>query len=432
MHLTLRAYALLLLAAAMALAAIWSAEPLLGMAWRLTAAVLLAGLAAEGIWAARVRLQVEAQAPTRLWLGRPQPAALAFHNDAAQTLTVTYAPVLPEGCEPLSGLRRVTAEPGAVTRDGFTLLPGSLGPHPWRPMPARLRGPLRLAWWSRELAPAGTLRVVPDTLRAPRIRPGGEAGGVRARLVAGAGSELLQLRRYVPGDPPARIDWKASARARNLVTRELSDDQHLDVVLAIDASRYARARCGALERLGAYANIAARLAQVVTANDDRIGIIVYADTVLAARPAQGGRRGVMQVRHCLGRTSAAAAEPDPVGAALSIRALQRHRSCVVLLTELEDASLGEPLAQAVRLLSPPHLVVLAGVRDAQLEELAQAPAREAADAWIALAAQAQLQAARAQRARLARLGAPVVHERPGRLEAAVFASYARLRRTRRI
>ncbi|MFX9089562.1 DUF58 domain-containing protein, partial [Acinetobacter baumannii] len=80
---------------------------------------------------------------------------------------------------------------------------------------------------------------------------------------------------YVQGDPPARIDWKATARARRLVTREFSEDQHLDVLVAIDAGRFSTVRAGHLDRFGLYANVASRFAEVVTPNDDRIGLVVF-------------------------------------------------------------------------------------------------------------------------------------------------------------
>src|SRR5262245_63646195 len=85
---------------------------------------------------------------------------------------------------------------------------------------------------------------------------------MRPRRTVGAGSELHQLRSYVPGDALARIDWKATARTRKLITREFSEDQHLDVLVAIDAGRLSRVRAGRLDRFGLYANIAARFAEV--------------------------------------------------------------------------------------------------------------------------------------------------------------------------
>jgi hypothetical protein len=105
---------------------------------------------------------------------------------------------------------------------------------------------------------------------------------------------------------------------------------------------------------------------------------------------------------------------------------------VVMLTDLDDAMVAEQLARAVRLLSPPHLVVIAGVRSTEIAELSRQEARGWRDPWIALAAQEHETRAAAQRVLLRRLGAPVVATREELLEQAVFAEYEALRRSRRV
>jgi uncharacterized protein (DUF58 family) len=126
------------------------------------------------------------------------------------------------------------------------------------------------------------------------------------------------------------------------------------------------------------------------------------------------------------------AESDPTAAAVSMRGLLRHRGLIVLLTDLDDASVADQLARAVRLLAPPHLVVVAGVQGDEVAELARREARAWQDPWIALAAAEHEARAAAQRALLRRLGAPVVAASAERLEQAVFAQYESLRRSRRV
>jgi uncharacterized protein (DUF58 family) len=250
--------------------------------------------------------------------------------------------------------------------------------------------------------------------------------------VIGAGSELHQLREYVQGDPLARIDWKATARARQLVTREFSEDQHLDVLVAIDAGRFSRVRAGRLDRFGVYANVAARFAEIVIPNDDRIGMIVFADRPLAVCAPDRGLPAVMRIRRTLERLCVQAAESDPLAAAIRIRGMLKHRSLIVLLTDLDDTSVADQLVRAVRLLAPPHLVVVAGIHSPEISELARSEARDWKDPWIALAAQEHEGRAESQRALLRRLGAPVIAAREELLERQVLAQYESLRRSRRV
>ncbi|GAC1695917.1 MAG: hypothetical protein PVS2B3_06800 [Steroidobacteraceae bacterium] len=431
MHLARRAYFLALLIAVLAIAAIWSDERDVALLWRVVALLLLAGLALEGSLARRARLAVRVATAPRADLGQSPPAAFVFENSSGRGCILEYAPAVPAGFETPAAVRRVTAPARGTAYDPLSLLAVRLGRQPWPPLPARLLGALRLAWWNRALQPQARVVVAPDTLRTA-LRPRGIAGGARPRRVAGAGAELHQLRADVRGEPLARIDWQATARAGTLVTREFSEDQHLDILVAIDAGRFSSVQAGSLDRFGLYANLAARFAQLVTHRDDRIGLVVYAERPLLTLAPARGLAAVARLR--LGREplSVQQAESDPIAAAVCIRGLLKHRGLVVLLTDLDDASVADPLARAVRLLAPPHLVVVAGVHSGEIGELAQRQAQTWLDPWIALAAAEHELRAAAQRALLRRLGAPVVAAPAATLEEAVFAQYEALRRARRV
>jgi uncharacterized protein (DUF58 family) len=343
-----------------------------------------------------------------------------------------YAPVLPEGFEPLLEIRRVIAPAYGTGRDSFTLLPVKLGAQPCQLVPLRLRGALGLAWWPRDLRPSIQLSIAPDTLMHALARPRGYPAGARSRQAVGAGAELYQLRGYRYGDPMARIDWKATARVRRLVTREFSEDQHLDILIAIDAGRSSRVRVGSLDRFGLYANVAARFAELATPNDDRIGLLVFADKPLVSCAPARGLSGVIQMRMALEAVRSESAESDPTAAAVRIRTMLRRRGLVILLTDLDDANLVEPLARAVRLLSPPHFVVVAEVRGGEIAGLAMQPAREWSDPWVALAAQEHEARVALQRLLLRQLGTSVIVAPPESLERVLLAEYEALRRSRRV
>jgi uncharacterized protein (DUF58 family) len=433
MHFSQRAYLLIMLTTVLAIAGIWSKDPGLADLWRIPAALLLIGLAVEALFIHGASVTAEVETAPRAFLGREQAAAYAFHNESSRPVAVEYAPVTPIGVEPIGNdTRKVLAPAGGVQRDPFTLVAVRMGPQRWPVVPARLLGPLGLAWWSRELHPSLQIAVAPDTLVRVRGRPRGNPSGARPRRLIGAGSELHQLREYVRGDSLARIDWKATARARRLVTREFSEDQHLDVLVAIDAGRLSKVRAGRLDRFGVYANVVARFAEIVVPNDDRIGMMVFADRPLAVCAPDRGLPAVARIRKVLAQLSVQSAESDPLAAAVRIRSLLKHRGLVILLTDLDDASVADQLTRAVKLLSPPHLVVVAGIRNAEIAGLAKREAHDWLDPWVSLAAEEHESRAESQRTLLRRLGAPVIAATEDLLERKVLAQYEWLRRSRRI
>src|SRR3984885_14580383 len=392
MHLTERAHLLIVASAVLAIAGLWSDDPQLALLWCWPAAVLLAGLVWEGLLMRRLALSANVAAPARALLGRSQDAAFEFRNASGRRVSIEYAPALPLRCLGAGGL----------------------------------------AWWTRELPVHRLIRIAPDSTTLIRARPYGHRMGLRARRALGAGSELYQLRAYASGDPLACIDWKATARSGVLITREYNEDQHLDIMIAIDAGRSSRVRAGRLDRLGLYANIAARFSRIATPHDDRGGLIVYAERTLAVCAPRGGVRAIARLHETLAGLDSQSRESDAVAAALHIRAVLKHRTLIIMLTDLDDPAADAPLARAVALLSPPHLVVVAAVQSPEIQHLARQSAHDWRDPWVALAALEHERGSGGRRLQLQQLGTPVIATAEGALQEAVFASYRRLRRRRRV
>ena len=66
--------------------------------------------------------------------------------------------------------------------------------------------------------------------------------GVHRLKRPGGGSELLDLRDYMPGDPPKMIAWKPSARKDKLFTKEFESEVPVRCTLFVDASESTRHR----------------------------------------------------------------------------------------------------------------------------------------------------------------------------------------------
>src|SRR5205823_3797317 len=132
-------------------------------------------------------------------------------------LAVHYTPAVPAGFETLARVRRVRIAARGTVRDPVTLLPVRLGPQPWPTLPARVLGPLRLAWWTRPLDPHSRIVVAPGARRATRplrllcqsrgtLRRSGDAPrrSHRAHGVCGPGArELRADARTLGSDAPA-------------------------------------------------------------------------------------------------------------------------------------------------------------------------------------------------------------------------------------
>ncbi len=425
----------LVITAAVALLAIlgnWATFPF--PLWRFAAALWLLGLAYEWIVVRGTRLDARGPAgPDRLYLGRRERIDLELSGGGTRSVGIEYSPSLPPGIDGPESTRSATLPGDGSITVGIELLPRRLGNHRWSTMSARICGRLGLAWWSRPVSVGRDLRVVPDLLAATsRERVGSSAVGSSERSRRGVGDEMLALRPYRNGDPRRAVDWKASARAGRLIVRTFTQDQHLEIVVAIDAGRTSRIESDGMSRFTHYVNLTARFAEYAVLNEDRVGLIVYADRPLVALPPERGSRCVADIRRSLTEIRPQAVESDAVSAVLQLRRLVRHRSLVVLLTDLYERSASSQLAQTVRLLRPTHVPMVVGLVGQEVRELQEAHAEEWIDPYRSLAAAEYQRDINANVSRLRRMGAWAMTARPADLDREVFERYRMLRDQRRI
>lgn len=431
MSLRRSALLLILLAGLLAIMGEWNVA--LARWWCLPAGALLLGLAYEAAALARTRLELRLASAERWHLGRAQQLRFVFRQSDREVLQIQAALSPPEqvGAEPRVETLKLLR--GLETSTSLEAVGRRLGPVVWPPPAIRIGGALTLAWWPRRVAADCTVTVVPDLLAriVATTRGSRRAGGQRAPMT-GSGTEILQLRDYRPGDPLRLIDWKATARRRRPISRDMTEDQHLEIVVALDAGRASGLAAGEVDRLSLNVNVAARLAQRATELEDAVGLLVFAaQPVAALAPARGGA-AVTRIRKLLSACRVQPGESNPVLAAARILTLSKRRSLIVLLTDLEDASATEQLVQAARMLTRKHFLLIAGVESPRISALAAAGAREPLDAYRALAAIEYCNALAGNVRVLRAVGAAAIAARPEHLDRAVFEAYREHRERRRV
>ncbi|RNL81034.1 DUF58 domain-containing protein [Nocardioides marmorisolisilvae] len=238
----------------------------------------------------------------------------------------------------------------------------------------RMTGPLGLAARQASALVPGDVRVTPAfpsrrhlPSRLARLR---ELDGRAAVRVRGQGTEFDSLREYVRGDDVRSIDWRASARSRNVVVRTWQPERDRRVVIVLDTSRTSAGRIGDVPRLDSAMDAALLLAALAARAGDRVDFLA-GDRMVRARVRSGHRgdalSGVQDAMVGLGSELVEADWRRLVGA---VDDLGRSRALVVLLTPLEPSAIEHGLLPLVGHLSARHRVVLASVRDPELTRLA--------------------------------------------------------------
>ncbi|MEM6582179.1 MAG: DUF58 domain-containing protein [Pseudomonadota bacterium] len=399
--------------------------------WRLAAIGLVLALGYEWLQARATELLVSSNGPHTLYLGRDEQLPIRFHNASSRALKMTYAPTLPPELNTNTDQRTISITAGSTREEKLALLPEELGQYHWPTVPARTKGVLGLAWWPRHLELDATFDVGPDMAGSRRRAIGEVSAGQRAKQL-GTGMDLHHLREYVPGDPLHSIDWKASARSKQLVTRIYNDDQHLEIMLVLDLGRTSRTYLDGMSQFSHYVNLCARFAEIAAAQGDSIGLVAMSDKPLVAIAPRPGTTAVTSIRHAISQLHPSVAETDLMQAGIQVQALLKRRSLIVLLTDFYGQALDGSLGQSLRLWQSRHQTVLVGLLGSDVQRIQSQVANKATDAFSTMAALEYRMNLDTNASAARRMGAHTVVARPIELQARVLEEYHLLKSQRRV
>lgn len=142
--------------------------------------------------------------------------------------------------------------------------------------------------------------------------------GVHRLHRSGIGSELLELREYVPGDPFKSIAWKVSAKRDHWMTRQYESEVPARVQLIVDGSSISRVGGFGYRLLDQMTFVAASIGRMATHAGDPIGGVLFDERGLKRLPSMSGEKGFQILLRALGDFSV---NPSPPPSPLNQRML---------------------------------------------------------------------------------------------------------------
>jgi uncharacterized protein (DUF58 family) len=399
-------------------------------------AVLLAGVLVDLLLAGGVRgLTFDRSGPTSARLGEPVEVGLRVTNPGRRRVRAVLRDAWPPSAGAPADRHALLVPPGQRRTVVTTLRPVRRGERTARRVTVRSFGPLGLAarqgshevpWTVRVLPAFHSRKYLPS--RLARLQ---QLDGRQAALVRGQGTEFDSLREYVIGDDVRSIDWRASARAADMMVRTWRPERDRHLVLVLDTGRTCAGRVGDIPRLDAAMDAALLLGALAARAGDRVDLIAYDRQVRAEVRGASGTELLPSLVRAMAPLEPALVETDARGLVAQVLRRTRRRSLVVLLTGLDAAPLELGLLPVLPVLTSRHRLLLASVADPRVAEMARARG-DAEAVYDAAAAERTLAERRQVTALLGRHGVDVVDEVPDRLAPALADRYLALKAAGRL
>lgn len=210
-------------------------------------------------------------------------------------------------------------------------------------------------------------------VRADRMVTDVMAGGYSS-VFRGSGIEFDEVREFAEGDELRSVDWNVTARVGRPFVKKFVEERELTVLFLLDGSAsmaFGTRPPGAVRRdvattaalfVGCVAFAAAR-------NNDKAGLITFADTVTRYVPAKKGRNHVLRLIREACERPQQKARTDLAAALDYAGRVQRRRAIVFVVSDFLGAAgpggaiLVPECKKQLRLLAQRHDVIAVRIRD---------------------------------------------------------------------
>jgi uncharacterized protein (DUF58 family) len=153
----------------------------------------------------------------------------------------------------------------------------------------------------------------------------------------GRGMEFSEVREYQMGDDIRTIDWNVTARLNHPFVKIFEEERELTVMLLVDMSGSQSFGSQTALKRDVAIEISAVLAFSAMKNNDKVGLLIFTDTIEKFVPPRNGRSHTLRIiRELLSY--------EPKGRGTSIRTaleylnhIQKKRSIVFLISDFMDA-----------------------------------------------------------------------------------------------
>jgi uncharacterized protein (DUF58 family) len=319
------------------------------------------------------KIDVQRQANDILSVGANNPVQIFLRNRNATKVTLSVHDEPPAPCDFEDLPFTQTLQPDKVHSQTYLVTPHHRGKNQFGTIFLQIVSRCGLWDMTLEVNLPQEVKIYPDIQAVrgvellARMNRLAEAG-VRLSRLKGRGSEFDRLREYRREDEYRSIDWKATARHNELISREYVVEKNQNVLFVLDSGRSMCNEHDGITHFDRALNAVILLSYIALRQGDTVGMLVGSNKFERWIPPVRGQNGVQSLIRQSYDLVPTYDATDYDMLTQQLRTRHRKRSLVVLVTHaLDDVHL-ELIGRGMRQMRKPHLVLGGFLKNVQLHE----------------------------------------------------------------
>ncbi|MBA3272307.1 MAG: DUF58 domain-containing protein [Chthoniobacterales bacterium] len=164
----------------------------------------------------------------------------------------------------------------------------------------------------------------------------------------GRGMNFDEVREYQAGDEIRAIDWNVTARLGTAFVKKFTEERELTVLLVVDVSASGSFGSGTQSKRELAAEVASLLAFSAIRNNDKVGLLLFTDSVELYIPAKKGRSHTLRLIREILFFEPQGRRTDPALALQYLNRVVSRRAVVFFISDFQTGDFSRELATTGR------------------------------------------------------------------------------------
>ncbi|WP_042144134.1 DUF58 domain-containing protein [Paucisalibacillus sp. EB02] len=271
------------------------------------------------------------------------------------------------------------------------------------------------------------VNVIPDLIETKKYLEDAQKylmhEGLKVRKHKTGVGEFSQIRNYVVGDDPRKINWRQTAKLQNVMTNEFEPEHGKHVMILIDCGRMMGAELRRTNRLEKALEAAITVAAAALDNGDYVGVIAFSKQVSVFVPPDKGMAQLHKILESVYHLEVDASESNYLQALQYLQSVQKKRSLILLFSDIQTFLQEDRTLMYFEGIRKRHLFLLVTVEDELMVKRAKEEPTGVNQAMVKGVAQQQILHKKRQKAKWERRGFILVEAKEERLATDAVSQY---------
>jgi uncharacterized protein (DUF58 family) len=193
--------------------------------------------------------------------------------------------------------------------------------------------------------------------------------GIKKIRRIGHSMEFEQIKEYVQGDDYRTINWKATARKRQLMINHYVDEKAQQVYSIIDLGRTMKMPFNEMSLMDYAINTSLVISNIALLKQDKAGLITFNNKITTVLPADRNSLQMKKIIDLLYKQETDFLESDYERLASIVKAKLKQRSLLLLFTNFESVNSLKRQMSYFKSLSSSHLLIVIFFHNTGLDNL---------------------------------------------------------------